>query len=116
MRSSVGVVCSDRPVGRILSSLHSSSTQTVSTVCFRGAGILVHGTSIQASVSLHLQVVEALLVPLRQHRVHNLNYLARLGLRVNWENSKLSPVQRITFLGMEIDSVAMYAQLTSERV
>ena len=44
-----------------------------------------------------------------------LRHLARLDLRVNWEKSKLSPVQRISFLGMEIDSVAMFAQLTDER-
>ena len=85
------------------------------------------------------KVVEAALVPLREHGVRILNYLddwlilahsrdqvcehrdlvlrhlARLGLRVNWEKSKLCPVQRISFLGMEIDSVAMCAQLTSER-
>ncbi|XDV14355.1 hypothetical protein PO909_014626 [Leuciscus waleckii] len=85
------------------------------------------------------KVVEAALVPLREHGVRILNYLddwlilahsrdqvcehrdlvlrhlARLGLRVNWEKSKLCPVQRISFLGMDIDSVAMCAQLTSER-
>ncbi|XDV35969.1 hypothetical protein PO909_005827 [Leuciscus waleckii] len=85
------------------------------------------------------KVVEAALVPLREHGVHIVNYLddwlilahsrdqvcehrdlvlrhlARLGLRVNWEKSKLCPVQRISFLGMEIDSVAMCAQLMSER-
>ncbi|XDV48547.1 hypothetical protein PO909_017946 [Leuciscus waleckii] len=105
------------------------------------SGISVHGTSIRASpVSSRLpKVVEAALVPLRQHGVRILNYLddwlilahsreqvcehrdlvlrhlARLGLRVNWEKSKLSPVQRIYFLGIEINSVAMYAQLTSEQ-
>ena len=50
-----------------------------------------------------------------EHRDLVLQHLARLGLRVNWEKSKLCPVQRISFLGMEIDSVAMSAQLTSER-
>ncbi|KAG1930863.1 septin-8 [Pimephales promelas] len=85
------------------------------------------------------KIVEAALVPLREHGVRILNYLddwlilahsraqlcehrdlvlrhlARLGLRVNREKSKLCPVQRISFLGMEIDSVAMSAQLTNER-
>ncbi len=37
------------------------------------------------------------------------------GLRVNWEKSKLSPVQRISFLGVELDSVSMTACLMDER-
>ncbi len=37
------------------------------------------------------------------------------GLRVNWEKSKLSSVQRISFLGVELDSVSMTAHLTDER-
>ncbi|KAL0199807.1 hypothetical protein M9458_002994, partial [Cirrhinus mrigala] len=36
-----------------------------------------------------------------------LNHLAQLGLRVNWEKSKLSPAQRISFLGVELDSVSI---------
>ncbi len=31
-------------------------------------------------------------------------HLSQLGLRVNWEKSKLSPTQRISFLSMELDS------------
>ncbi len=34
-----------------------------------------------------------------------LSHLSRLGLRVNWEKSKLSPMQRISFLFIELDSV-----------
>ncbi len=44
-----------------------------------------------------------------------LRHLSQLGLRVNREKSKLSPVQRITFLGVELDSVSMTARLTEER-
>ncbi len=44
-----------------------------------------------------------------------LRHLSQLGLRVNWEKSKLSPVQRISFLGVELDSVSMTARLTEER-
>ncbi|KAL0160844.1 hypothetical protein M9458_044569, partial [Cirrhinus mrigala] len=40
------------------------------------------------------------------HRDMVLNHLARLGLQVNWEKSKLSPAQRISFLGVELDSVS----------
>ncbi len=34
-----------------------------------------------------------------------LSHLSQLCLRVNWEKSKLSPMQRISFLGMELDLV-----------
>ncbi|KAL0201442.1 hypothetical protein M9458_004629, partial [Cirrhinus mrigala] len=37
------------------------------------------------------------------HRDMVLNHLAQLGLRVNWEKSKLSPAQRISFLGVELE-------------
>ncbi len=81
------------------------------------------------------KVVEGALVPMREQGVHTLNYLndwlilaqsreqlcqhrdlvlshlSQLGLQVNWEKSKLAPVQRISFLGMELDS----ARLTEER-
>ncbi len=41
--------------------------------------------------------------------------VTQLGLQVNWEKSKLAPVQRISFLGMELDSVKQSACLTEER-
>ncbi|XDV29320.1 hypothetical protein PO909_032457 [Leuciscus waleckii] len=40
-----------------------------------------------------------------EHRNLMLSHLSELGFLVNWEKSKLSPVQRISFLGMELDSV-----------
>ncbi|CAM4608277.1 unnamed protein product [Leuciscus chuanchicus] len=120
--------------------LHSTSTQTVPTVCFRGRAyqyaVLPFGLAL--SPRIFTNVVEAALVPLSEHGVRILNYLddwltlahsrdqvcehrdlvlrhlAHLGLRVNWENSKLCPMQRISFLGMKIDSVAMCAQLTNK--
>ncbi len=49
------------------------------------------------------------------HKDLVLRHLSQLGLRVNWEKSKLSPVQRISFLGVELDSVSMTACLTDER-
>nr|XP_055049505.1 uncharacterized protein LOC129434990 [Misgurnus anguillicaudatus] len=51
-----------------------------------------------------------------EHRDLTLQHLARLGLRVNWEKSKLCPTQRISFLGMELDSIDLSARLTEERV
>ncbi len=50
---------------------------------------------------------------LGDHR--DLVHLSQLGLRVNWEKSKLSPVQRISFLSVELDSVSVTARLTEER-
>ncbi len=52
---------------------------------------------------------------LGEHRDLVLRHLSQLGLLVNWEKSKLSPVQRISFLGVELDSVSMMARLTEER-
>ncbi len=44
-----------------------------------------------------------------------LKHLSLLRLRVNWLKSKLVPTQRISFLGMELDSVYQTARLTQER-
>ncbi len=52
---------------------------------------------------------------LNDHRDLVLRHLSQLGLRVNWEKSKLSPVQRISFLGVELDTVSMTARLMEER-
>ncbi|XP_051959970.1 uncharacterized protein LOC127627568, partial [Xyrauchen texanus] len=41
------------------------------------------------------------------HRDQVLRHLSRLGLQVNREKSKLSPVQSISFLGLELDSVPL---------
>ncbi len=89
--------------------------------------VLPFGLSL--STRVFTKVAEAALVPLREQGIHILNYLddwlilaqsqdqlcehrdmvlshlSQLGLQVNWEKSKLSPVQRISFLGMELDSV-----------
>ncbi|KAL0152401.1 hypothetical protein M9458_052124, partial [Cirrhinus mrigala] len=48
------------------------------------------------------------------HRDVVLNHLARLGLRINWEKSKLSPAQSISFLGVELDLISMSAHLSPE--
>ncbi|KAL0160861.1 hypothetical protein M9458_044586, partial [Cirrhinus mrigala] len=50
-----------------------------------------------------------------EHRDLVLRHLSHLGLQVNREKSKLSPVQRISFPGVELDSVNMTACLTIER-
>ncbi len=99
--------------------------------------VLPFGLSLSPRV--FTKVAEAALVPLKEQGVRILNYLddwlilaqsqdqlcehrdmvlshlSQLGLQVNWEKSKLSPVQRISFLGMELDSVSQTARLTQER-
>ncbi len=99
--------------------------------------VLPFGLSLSPRV--FTKVAEAALVPLREQGVRILNYLddwlilaqsqdqlcehrdmvlshlSQLGLQVNWEKSKFSPVQRISFLGMELDSVSQTARLTQER-
>ncbi len=99
--------------------------------------VLPFGLSLSPCV--FTKVAEAALVPLRERGVRILNYLdnwlilaqsreqlcahrdlvlrhlSQLGLRVNWEKSKLVPMQRISFLGMELESVNQTARLTQER-
>ncbi len=48
MHSAPGLVCSDRPEGRLLSRFDPSATQTVSTVCVRRSGMAVQGPPLRA--------------------------------------------------------------------
>ncbi len=48
MHSVPGLVCSDRPEGRLLSRFDPSATQTVSTVCVRRSGMAVQGPPLRA--------------------------------------------------------------------
>ncbi len=50
------------------------------------------------------------------HRDLVLNHLSSLGLRTNPQKSVLIPCQRITFLGIDLDSHTMRAQLSPPRV
>ncbi len=136
MRPSLRLVCSDRPEGRLLPCLDPPSTQTASPLCVRRASIPVQGPPIRAipvASCLHQGV------PLREAGIRILNYiddwlilaqsrallcehrdmvvshLSRLGLQVSREKSKLSPMQRISFLGMELDLVNLTARLSIER-
>ncbi len=115
--------CSDRPEGRLLSRFDPSATQTVPTVCVRRSGMAVQGPPLGAlpvSPCVHeghrrrpypvtgsglriLNYLDDWLIlaqsreQLSGHRDLVLQHLSQLGLRVNWEKSKLSPVQRISF-------------------
>ncbi len=50
-----------------------------------------------------------------QYKLLPFGHLSQLGFQVNWEKSKLVPMQRISFLGMELDSFSQTARLTQER-
>ncbi len=77
MHSAPGLVCSDRPEGRLLSRFDPSATQTVSTVCVEGRAwqyrVLPFGLSLSPRV--FAKVVEGALTPLREVGVRILNYL-----------------------------------------
>ncbi len=132
-------VCSNRPEGRLPSCFDSSATQAIPTVCVRVPGMAVQGPPLLAlPVSpCFKKVVVGALAPLREVGIRVLNYLdwlilaqsreqscghrdlvlrhlIQLGLWVNWEKSKLFPVQRISFLCVELDSVSMTAHFTDE--
>ncbi len=88
---------------------------------------LLHPAAADHSASISRQQVQRifrfddwLMLPqsqdqLCEHRDLVLSHLSQLGLRVNWEKSKLSPTQMISFLGMELDSVNQTAHLMQER-
>ncbi len=123
------LVCSDRPEECLLSCFDPSATQTVPTVCVRRSGMAVRPFGLSLSPCVFTKVIEGTLTPLWEVGVNLaqsreqlgdprdlvLRHLSQLGLRVNWEKSKLSPVQRISFLGVELDSVSITARLTEER-
>ncbi|KAI2646434.1 Gag-Pro-Pol polyprotein [Labeo rohita] len=113
------------PEGRVLSCLDPSIWFAFEGRAFQYK-VLPFGLSLLPRV--FTKVAEAALAPLREvgirilylddwlilahswdlvcaHRDVVLNHLVQLGLQVNWEKSKLSPVQRISFLGVELDSV-----------
>ncbi len=54
-------------------------------------------------------------VELLSHRTLILSHLERLGLRVNFAKSALSPSQRVSFLGTVLDSAHMRAVIAPER-
>ncbi len=140
MHPAPGLVCSDRPEGCLLSCLDPSSTQTIPTVCVRGSGMAVQGPPLWALPvpRVFMKVTEGAPAPLWEVGIRILNYLddwlilarsrqqlcghrdlvlrqlSQLGLRVNWEKSKLSPVQRNSFLSMDLDLVSVVARLTNE--
>ncbi len=141
MHSAPGLVCSDRPEGRLLSRFDPSTTQTVSTVCVRRSGMVVQGPPLRAlPVSLcvhegrrrrpypvtgsgHLdpQLPRWLAYPspisgrLGDHRDFVLRHLSQLGLRGQLGKEQALPCAENLFSRCELDSVSMMARLMEER-
>ncbi len=130
------LVCCDWPEGRILSCLHPPATQAIPAIRVRGSDISVQGPTLRAipvASRLHqscgggpcvvcvLNYLDDWLILVQSHEQLFaywelvLRHFGQLGLRVNWEKSKLVPMQRISFLSMELDSVNQTAHLTQER-
>ncbi len=134
MHSAPGFFCCDRPEGRLLSRFDPSTTQTVPTVCVRMSGMAVQGPPLRALP------VYACVHGGRRKRPYPLPQLPRrlahpspiqravgrsqglgasapqpVGASGQLGKSKLSPVQRISFLCVELDSVSMMERLTEDR-
>ncbi len=138
-----GLVLYSGPERHILSHPDSPPSQTILEIRLRGSGLPVHGPTLWAVSSLaprtFTKCMDAALSPLRQmgirilnylddwlilaqsevellsHRTLILSHLERLGLRVNFAKSALSPSQRISFLGTVLDSAHMRAVIAPER-
>ncbi len=132
------LVCSDRPEGRVLSCFDPPVTRVIPAIRVPYQyKFLPFGLS--PSPCIFTKVAEVALVPLRERGCASstilttgsyshslaiscdlvlrdlvLRHLSQLGLQVNWEKSKLVPMQMISFLGMELDSVNQTARLTQE--
>ncbi len=118
-----GLVCGNRPEGHVLSYLNSSKAQAILRFAFeeRAYQYEVPPFGLSLSPRIFTKIAEAALAPLREVGIRILNYLddwlilahsrelvcahrdmvlshlARLGLQVNWEKNKHSPVQSISF-------------------
>lgn len=91
------------------------------------------GISVQGLVPprVFMKITEVAFIPLREQRIcilaqsqdqlceHRdlvLRHLSLLGLQVNWEESKISSMQRISFFGMRLNSFKQTARFTEEHV
>ncbi len=136
-----GLVLFSGPERCILSHPDSPPSQTILEIRLRGSGLPVHGPTLWAvsGPPYFVWCMDAALSPLRQmgirilnylddwlilaqsevellsHRTLILSHLERLGLRVNFAKSALSPSQRVSFLGTVLDSAHMRAVIAPER-
>ncbi len=141
VRPSPRLVCSDRPEGRVLSCLDPPATQAIPEIRVRGSGISVQGPALWAvPVALCLHQSRGggpcsfertgCAHPQLPRRLAQTCTVSRAVVRTQGPGaqapqpvgpsgqlgkSKLVPTQRISFLGMELDSVNQTARLTQER-
>ncbi len=107
-------VCSIWPERPVLPCVDPSVPQAIPAVCVRRTSksvqVLPFGLSLsplrEKGVCILNYLDDWLILAqsqdqLCEHRDLVLSHLSQLGLRVNWEKSKLLPMQRISFLGME---------------
>ncbi len=136
MHLSPRLVCSDRPEGHVLSCLDPSVPQTLSVVHVQRTNLSVQGLTLLADLVPHVfmkvekggscspESARCLHPQLSWRLAHTSLGIScaitgtlcsgtssQLGLQVNWEKSKLSLMQRISFLKMELDSVKQTAHL-----
>ncbi len=128
MHPAPGLVCSDRPEGHFYSCFDPSATQTVPSVCVRRLGIAVEDPpprALPVSLCLYEGCRERTYPatgsgsqgPQLPRRLAYIGPIQRAVVRsqgLGASESKLSPVQRISFLGVELDSVSMTARFTDE--
>ncbi len=126
---------------RILSHPDSPPSQTILEIRLRGSGLPVHGPTLWAvsgppyfyevhgrgsfpsetdgnphsQLPRHWLILAQSELELLSHRTLILSHLERLGLRVNFAKSALSPCQRVSFLGTVLDSAHMRAVIAPER-
>ncbi len=133
-----GLVLFSGPERCILSHPDSPPSQTILEIRLWGSGLPVHGPTLWAvsgppyfyevhgrgsfpsetDGNPHSQLPRRLAqseVELLSHRTLILSHLERLGLRVNFAKSALSPSQRVSFLGTVLDSARMRAVIAPER-
>ncbi len=139
MHPSPRLVCSDRPEGHVLSCLDFSSTQAVSALCVRGSSISVQGPTLRAgpvSPRLHesrggspcshertgrphpqlsRRLAHSRSVSGTVMRTQGFGAQSPQPVGPSGQLGKEQTVQRISFLGMELDSVKQSARLTEER-
>ncbi len=141
MHPSPRLVCSDRPEGRVLPCVNPSAPQAIPAVCVRRTGISVQGPALRAvpvapclhescggspcsherTGCSHSQLPRRLAhtgsVSGPVVRTQGLGAFTPqpVGPSGQLGKSKLSLTQRISFLGMELDSVSQTARLTQER-
>ncbi len=89
MHPATGLVCSDRPEGRLLSCFDPSATQTIPTVCVQGLGMAVLGPPPRALPVSPCLYEEGALIPLREVGVRSPT-TSTIGL--SWPNPESSCV------------------------